>query len=634
MWSLARSGTRAHLPALVGTFVVLALAGALLSGTGMLLETGLAGDGAAEAGLLIALASSFAGIAIILVVLVVAATVSLALRQRQRDFALLRAVGATRAQVRRLVGLEVTLVSLVAVPVGAVPGLFAVRLLTPLLVEGQVVGTELTLAASPLPVLAATAVLLPVAYLAARLATRETLRTPPTTAVRQSVVEPAGIGPVRRGAALALAVGGLLSAFSPLVVPGTIGSAAAATSAFLLIGAAALAGPLLVAWVLGATHRLPGGPATRLALANTRGFSRRLTTAVVPLALVLAVGTVQSTVDDTVAEAATRQLADGLRADLVVTSSDGDAPLDDARLAELANLPGVGRVTPLATVAARVRTDDELGSWEALSWESTAVRTLPAGGVGEVLDPGVVEGDLADLDRPDTVAISRDAALETGRGVGETLRVRWGSGDGTPAEVVAVYDRGLGFGDYLAGQDTPAAHGVDVQADTVLLRTDHAATTAREVAALGLHASDEPAYVAAAAAAGDADRALSTVLLLTLLVFVGVAAANTLVLTTAGRRAELTLLRRTGATARQLVAMAGVEALVAGVAACAIGLVAVTPAVLGVGFGLLGPTLPPIDLGTLAALVAVVLLVPVLTVVPVVARAGAAIGCGGSRVSD
>ncbi len=54
------------------------------------------------------------------VVLVVAATVSLALRGRRRELALLRAVGATRAQARALIGAEVLLVGMVAAPLGAV----------------------------------------------------------------------------------------------------------------------------------------------------------------------------------------------------------------------------------------------------------------------------------------------------------------------------------------------------------------------------------------------------------------------------------------------------------------------------------------------------------------------------------
>ncbi|MFD1825228.1 MULTISPECIES: ABC transporter permease [Mumia] len=613
MWRLARSGATAHLPGLVGPFLVVALAAVLVSGTGVLIESGLRSPGGA--GFLILLALSFTGTATMLIVFVVSATVSLALRRRQRDFALLRAVGATRGQVRGLVAREISLVVLVAAPLGALVGLVAVRLLTPVLVEADMVGPDFQMALSPLPVLAAALVLLPVAWLAARLATRSTLRAAPTAAVTQSVVEPVGIGRVRRISALALAGAGLIMALSPLFMPGTLGSAMAATSAFLLVGAAAAAGPVLVAWLLDHAS-LRGGPATRLALANTRGFSRRLTTVVVPLALALGVGTVQATTDDTLAVAGERQLAAGLDADLIVTGSD----LDESRLAALATLPGVDAAAPLATVPASVRTDDEAGWLGPLGWEPTQVRGLPAGELDGMLDPGVRDGDLAALDAPDTVAISRDARLDTGKGIGEKIAIRWAGDDFAWAEVVAIYDRGLGFGDYLVGQGTPAVHGVDVRADTVLLRADEPGVGAA-VAGLGLTATDEAAYVASTTESGAAARDLSALLLLLLLVFVVVAAANALVLSTAGRRDELVLLWRTGATRRQLIAMASVEALVIGGLAWLIGTATVIPAVLGVSGGLLGVAVPPFDLVGYGVLSAAVLLVPLVTVVPVVARA-------------
>ncbi len=611
-WRLARSGALAHLPSLVAPFIVLALAGVLVSGTGVLVESGLRSPDNAD--LLIALASSFAGTAMLLVVFVVATTVSLALRQRQRDFALLRAIGATRAQVRRLVGREVGLVVAIAAPVGAVVGLLVVRQLTPLLVSAGVVEPGFELTRSPLPVLAAVVLLLPVAHLAARVATRQTLRTPPTAAVAQSVVEPIGIGRVRRVSAVALGVAGLVAAFSPLVVPGTLGSASAATSAFLLIGAAALAGPVLVGWLMDRVAGLGNGPARRLALANSRGFSRRLTAVVVPLALALGVGTVQATVNDTVAVAAAQQLEDGLRADAVVT---GD--LDDATLQALRSDPDVSAMGVLATVPADVRTDDELTWLAALAWEPMQMLALPAGGADGMLDPKVVDGDLAALDQPDTVSISSDARFETGKGLGDEIAIRWSGSEVVHATVVAVHDRGLGFGNYLVGQGTPAAHGVDVRPDTALLRTDSADIVAL-TAGLGLDTSSPEEYAASATAAGAASQDLSSALLFLLLLFVCVAAANALVLATAGRRGEFQLLWRTGATRRQLLAMALTEALVIGAIAWLIGTATVIPAVLGVSGGLLGFAVPPADLTTYVVLSLAALLIPLLTIVPTAVR--------------
>lgn len=609
---LARSGARAHAASLAAPFVVVALAAALVAATGALVESGLRSD---DGGLVIAVAASFSGTALALVVFVVTATVQLALRQRHRDFALLRAVGATSTQGRGLIAREVTLVTVTAAPVGAVAGLLAAPLLTPHLVGAGITAPGFALTLSPAPVVAAVLVLLPITLLAARLAARATLRTPPTTAVAQSLVEPSGIGRVRLVSALLVASIGLATAFSPLVVPGALGAATAAVSAFLLIGAAALAGPALVAATLDRLGTRRGGPATRLALANTRGFSRRLTTVVVPLALALGVGTVQASTDDALVRASAEQLRAGLAADLVVTGEGLDA-----HLSELTSTQGVNVAVPLASVPVQVRTDDDSERLGALGWEATQVLAVPGDGLRGTLDLQVVDGDVTTLAQPDTIAISRDARLATGKGLGEEIALRWDGGEPVMATVVAIHDRGLGFGDYLVGQPTAATHGVDVRPDTVLLRTDDptaARATARE---LGLGVRSVAAHVEATTAAAAGATTLSSVLLLALMVFVGVAAANALVLSTAGRRSELLLLRRTGATRRQLLAMAGVEALVTAGVAWAVGTATILPAILGVSGGLLGLAVPMVAWSTYGWLSLTVLLIPLCTVVPVVVR--------------
>jgi putative ABC transport system permease protein len=615
LWPLARRSAWAHRGGLTGTGLVLGLAGVLLAVAGVLAESGLRG---ADGGFLLVLASSFSGTVSMVVVLVVAATVSLALRGRRRELALLRTVGATRAQLRALIGAEVLLVGMVAAPLGAVAGVVLSRFLTPILRDAGAISAGGTLAFSPLPVLGAVGVVLPVAWLSARVAARETLRAAPGQAVRTSAVEARTVGAVRRLAALGVGLLGLVAAFSPLVVPGTIGSASAATSAFLLVGAAALAGPLLLSRAFSGAARWDHvlGPAGRLATANLRGFSQRLTIVVVPLALALTAGTAQTTVDRTVAEATRVQLTDGLAADLVVA-----AP---SRVNEVADLPGVAGTTLIAGAPARVRTDADLdGVLDALAWEPTVVRSLVPGATGLLADPEVTAGSLAGLSEPGTVAISGDATFDTGFRLGGTVPLRWPDGSTDRFRVVAVYERGLGFGDYLVGPDAPAGHRSDRTAEALLV--DAAPGAAGEVrerlSELGLAATSPAAYAESATSASSAERRLSTVLLLALLAFVFLAAANTLVMVTARRRTELGLYGRTGATRAQLVRMAAVEALLTGGLAWLIGSVAVMPAVLGVGFGMLGPAVPPVDVPSYLLLSAGVLALPLLTVVPVVVRA-------------
>jgi len=592
MWQLASSGVRAHRGAFAGTAVVLAVAAAVLAVTGVLFESGLRLQGGADptsGGLLVALASSYSGTLLVVVVMVVAATVSLALRSRRREFALLRAVGATPSQVRSAVTLEVGVVALVAAPLGALAGLFGARLLDPVLVRSGMVAPDFVSSLSPLPVLAAVALIAVTAVPVGRLGAREAARTAPTAALQQSAVEDSQVGPARRLTALAMTVGGLGVAFSGLWIPGTIGGAMASVSAFLLIGAAALAGPVLVGWIfdrVARMHPAGGRPATMLAVRNVRGFSRRLTTVVVPLALVVSASTIQTSVNQALTTATEQEFVAAVSADLVVTPTQ-DAPQD--LTAQVTQVRGVAAAVPLATVPAQVMTDSEGGP---MAWEAAALRVVPAGTTA--LDPDVVAGSLADIDAPDTVAVSSDTAFTTGAGLGETLRLRLGD-DEVDATVVAVFSRGMGVAGVVTGPATAEAHGLPVIADTLLVDLADGADateTAAAITALGATAADPQTHISTAITTAGDENEVGTALLLLLLAVVAVGAASTLAMTTVARRDELALLHRTGTTRRQLMAMTTVEAAITGVTAWVVGTVAVVPALIGVGAGVLGG--PPV----------------------------------------
>jgi putative ABC transport system permease protein len=597
-WTLALAGARAHRGSLSGTALVLAAAGAMVSLVGVFFESGSRAGAGVEGAGLVALASSYSGIALVVVVMVVASMVTLALRARRREFALMRTIGATSRQVRKQVSREVLLVALIAVPLGAVPGVLLARQFSPLLRDAGVLSSGAQLSLSPLPVLAAVALLVPTAMLAGRLATRETLRIPPTEAVRGSAVETPGIGWKRAGFALVTLVAGLTIAFSPLWVPGTLGGETAGLSAFILIGAVALAGPLLVAWTFGGTVLLAGartGAPTRLALYNVRGFSRRLTTVIVPLALALSVGTIQTSVNSALGQASEQQLRAAVTADLVLTA----APSSPSSQAELTAVPGVAGVAALSDVPVEVRTVEDEEA-DVLVWESANLRTVPADVPSSVFDPEVTDGALAALSAPDTVAISSDAASLIGLGTGDPLAVRYDGAEHT-LEVVAVYQRGLGVGGYLIAPDTAASLSLDAAPSTLLVTTTDGATTARiadRIRDLGYTVQGPAQYAASATSPDLAVQRLSTVLLLLLMVFIVLGAANALVLTTAGRHAELVLLHRTGTTRRQLRRMLLVESLLTGLLAWLIGTAAVVPAVLGVSAGLLPGQVPVVDLTT------------------------------------
>jgi putative ABC transport system permease protein len=629
MWSSAVSAVRVHRASLAGSALVVVLAAALLTATGAWVEAGARLSGSAgaasdpAASMLLAVASSFAGTAVLIALLVVASTFAGALRPRSREFALLRAVGATTAQIRSSITAEVLLVFLVAAPLGTVPGLLLAPRLTGVLQAGGVVPEGFAMTLSPWPVVAALVLLVPTALVAARVAARESARLSPATALQRAAVERSGLSRGRRLAAGVLAGAGLAAAAVPFALPG---SAAATTSAFLLVTAAALAGPVLVGGAARRGLALGGrGAVTTLALANARGFSRRLTGAIVPLALLLALGTVQSGVNAGLVEAAGRQVRDGITADLVVTDAAGP---DDA--ARVAALPGVAGAAVTSLVPAQVMTDEpdeDLPFLDGLSWEATTLRTAPAD--AGLLDPDVRSGDLADLQAAGTIALSREAAVTGSARLGEPVLVRI-AGAEQQLTVVALYERGLGLGDYLVGEHVAAEAaraGATPAGTALLVRLDDpdAAPAVRDaIVAAGSEVADAAGYAASVQAAAAGEQGLSTWLLLALLAFVAVGAANTLVLLVRSRGPELALLRRTGATRRQLLAMVAVESGLATLTALVVGLACVLPALVGVGQGLLGTPLPVLDAGVIAGLAGAVAVIGVL--VPVAAALGAVRG--------
>src|SRR5262249_16860724 len=91
-------------------------AGITLTGS----RRGLAGVPAARGGgeTLIVLSAVFGGLATLVAILVVAGTLGLSIQLRRRELALLRAIGATPRQIRRLILGEIVVVSVAATALG------------------------------------------------------------------------------------------------------------------------------------------------------------------------------------------------------------------------------------------------------------------------------------------------------------------------------------------------------------------------------------------------------------------------------------------------------------------------------------------------------------------------------------
>lgn len=610
MKKLSLAALRAHWPSATGVFLTVLLATAIVSAAAVLVVSGAQAEDrfSPTATMLPAMMTSFGGVAVMIATFVVSTAVAGALRDRRRDFALLRAVGADSRQVRSLVTREVMVVASLAVVTGSVAGYGCAYALVPLLRRNGIVEADFTPVLSVWPLIASAALLLPAAFVASRLAAREMARLNPTAAAGAAAVDKSTLGAGRIVSAWICGAAGLASVVTPLFVPGMMGAAMGAMSAILLITAVALAGPAVVArgaaWAAGRGHGRRRA-AVALATANARGFSRRLTAVVVPLALLVALGTIQSGTNAIAAEAGRQQMTDAMAGDLVWVGNAADA---GAVTEQLAAQPGAGDVAVIRDEMVQVRldeSDEEMPFMSGLAWEPAVVRAVDQPSDALVFDPGVTSGSLAALAAPGTVAASSDALFGTGKGVGDTIQIRDRDGVESVLTIVAVYSRGMGIGPFLTGPDGLGLGDPAMASATVVVRA--ASGDAEAVAAAaGLPVMSVEDYVAAAGGEGAEDT-LSLTLLLALLAFVGIAAGNALVLATRGRHDEFVLLSRIGATRRQVRAMLGVEAGLIAVGAVGIGTLVALPGLITASVAMvegfsLGPD-PVLYLGLVATAV-------------------------------
>ena len=547
---------------------------ALHGGAGYTIATGAARAGLANLGLAVEIANGHAlgdvviPLLIITALFALAATTALSVDLRQRRFALLRAIGATRGQVRRAVLAEQALLAvaggLLGYPAGAVAGALGVRAL----VAHGMLPAGSSAASSPWFAVLACVINLPVCVLSALLAARRAARTSPARAMRETHAERTQPHPVR--VLLGLAAGTGLVVFSVLALHSSGPGAEAAMALPLLMAgmvAVALLGPVLVIAAAAVLRPLAStGPAARLALAGIGRLPRRTASAIVPIAMAVGMTGAIAFFNTSEAHAALAQSERAVTASYVV----GGRGLDAKLLTQARDLPGVRAVVGITALEAAV-TDPNL--------EFLGAEAVSAGQIGQVLDLGVAGGSLSGL-KPGQIAISTLEASSgvMGTGVGATITVYLP--DGTPyrATVTAIYHRSLALGDLLIPASVADGHtGAAAGYSQILI----SGGSQRELAAL---AADHPGTRLASRAVYNAQLAQDTgqnsfgddIILGVIAALAAVTMINTLAVSTAERRRQVWLLSRIGATTRQLAGAFGWQALfitvvglAAGVAVCA-----------------------------------------------------------------
>jgi putative ABC transport system permease protein len=507
----------------------------------------------AAAGLLIQVGASFGGYVVLLIVFVVAATVGLSVRHRRRDLALVRAVAATPGQVRRMIMAESALVGLIASVLGVPAGLAAARRLTGELTGRGFLPEGFPMSPGVIAAPAAAALILMSAVLAGLVAARRISGIKPAEALGEAAAEAAPAGRPRWIGGLVALVAAGASAIGAVAAGGQTALGAALGMLYLFVLAVALLAPWInaaAAGMLAPLLRMLFGAGGYLAAANLRANARGAATVLTSLVLAVGFGGSVWFLQNNLERQAVAQNRSGLLATRALVSGSG---LSDSAVAEVRAVPGVRAATAVRNTSVIASL---MGEAEPIS-----ARAVDPTGLAETLDLGVTDGSLADL-HEGTAAVSQTQASTFGWERGEKVTLRLG--DGTPAdvEIIAIYRRGLGFGDVILPRSAVIGHTATGLDDQILISAAATADDAlREVAA----AHPGSALVDAGSLTGRLaeDLALSAWLnRLLIAVMVGytvVAAANTMVMTALARRREFAVLRLAGVTRRQVKRMINAE---------------------------------------------------------------------------
>jgi len=518
----------------------------------------------------------FAGVALLVAAFSIHNTFSIVAAQRSRESALLRAIGATRAQVLGGAALEAALVGVLATAVGLAAGLGLGAVLASALSAADVglpVG-ELVVGSGSLLVPAAVG--LGITMLAALGPALQSSRIAPLQALRASAVESTRTRPARIVAGMAAAAGGLALLVSGASGDGSVGrvglGSLVTAAAFVLLGPV-LARP--VGRLLGAPARLLRGVTGQLAQENAVRNPRR--TAATATALVVGIGVVAvftvfaSSLRTSVEQEVRTSFGD---TDLVVRTPDfGGAGLAPGFVEQVAATDGVETVATL-------------GYGDVVLDEGTVTAAIadPVA-LDAVSDLGTVAGGLDQL-AVDGIAVAEPLAEDRGWSVGSPVAIRFADGSTVDGEVGVVYEPNASIGELvvpLALWDAHATQALGPQVMLVGLQDGADVATAQaEVRQLAAAAGSPEVetreeYLDYVGEQVNQILVIVYVLLAAAVLIALLGIANTLTLSIHERTRELGVLRAVGQSRRQLRSMIRWESAV----------VAAFGSLAGIGLGIL-----------------------------------------------
>jgi putative ABC transport system permease protein len=513
---------------------------------------------------------AFALLALFVGAFVIYNTFSVIVAQRQRELAVLAAIGATPRQIKRSLRFEGLTIGLVGSALGVVVGIGLSYLLmavlgalgielpgsgivigAPTVVQGILLGTLITFFSVMIPA-------------------RRAAKTEPIEAMRDAAVE-TGVLSRKRAIWSSVLVGlGLLGMF--------VGSNAAAVGigALLLVVGVIMAGPFIA--VAGSHLFRPlmnrFGLEGRLALDNSARNPKRTATTSNALLIGIFLVTFVTVAGTSLKDFVVAEIQKLESADFIISSNGGS--IDPPLVAKLERVDGVKQVTPFRRESVAVN-----GTPSQLS-------TADTGALVTVADIKAETGSLADLE-PGTIAVLANTSRAK---VGDTVTVAAADGKTEELRVVATLKQGIDSSqvgnlvavptfDELVGETAPTVAFIDARSGT---QTDTQKAIERAVEErpdITVTAGNSLATVIGSIFDFMINAVNGLLLMSVIVALIGI--VNTLSLSILERRRELGLLRIVGMVDKRVQRMVRLEsALIA-----ALGTLSGVVLGLAVGWGLI-----------------------------------------------
>jgi putative ABC transport system permease protein len=518
----------------------------------------------------------FAFVALFVGAFIIFNTFAIIVAQRTRELALFRALGASGRQVMITVIVEAFVVGVLSSIVGVLVGIGIAILL-----KGALNATGFQIPATGTVILARTFVVsivvgTLVTLVAAVVPARRASRVAPLEALREAQDRPGRSLRFRLVTGSIVLVLGLL----PLLY-GLFGGPSNALQlvglgvAFTFVGVAMLT-PLIarpVAAALGSPVRRTGVPG-KLGRENAMRNPRR--TAATASALMIGLGLVVFVaVFGASARASTTVILERtLKADFILTSPTFSG-FSTAAAADMREVDGVQTISQVRQGEVHIE-----GS-------TSFVSAIDPGTFLDVSEIGLVDGAVADLARPGTIAVFDETAADNDLAVGDTVEVEWPAIGQVELEVTAIYSENGLIGDWAVSLDTFDANVAQRLDVFVLVKAEAGADVAAVQAGLqealspypNIEVQDQAAFRDKYATFLGQVLNLVTALLLFAVIIALFGVMNTLYLSIYERTRELGLLRAVGLTRHQTRSMVRWEAVIISVMGALFGVV------IGIGFG-------------------------------------------------